>query len=208
MRNVARFLVAVCLTSYFGISSAVAGVLPSDVQIVQAAGVELNPADIAFAAIGLFDGNDQQQNGQTGLAILNGVEGDVFDSALSNGALWAFVGSTNPGTVINGDVNQTSGFLNLTPPVSGSFVISLKSSNRFAFYLFTEADNASRLAFTMRAFENPNGNSFQQLSHAGLYVPTGGTPPGIGGEVPEPGALAVFGLLALTCTRVRSRRIS
>tara|TARA_A100001391_G_scaffold204431_2_gene200094 strand:+ start:1022 stop:1741 length:720 start_codon:yes stop_codon:yes gene_type:complete len=180
------------------VSDANAGVMISDVTTAG--------GDNALAAIGPFDGNDEQGGGATGEGILNSASGDSFDVALGFDADWKWLGSTSgSGTGITStDLKNTSGSLSLTSPITGPFVVSLKAGNKvakgggFVFYLFNSSQEISSLNFLTQAL------SSKGLSHASLYLsstPATLTP----GTVPEPATMAIW-LVIVVCGMETVRR--
>jgi len=88
---------------------------------------------------------------------------------------------------------DTNGTLTFDAPMSGWFVIGLKASNQFSYYLFDATSPVSSLTFSSTSGVAENGNDMpQNLSHGNLYA-FGVTP------VPEPEtyALMMAGLAAV-----------
>ncbi len=108
---------------------------------------------------------------------------------------WVFKGDSGATGLANPFINPTTlsnqGVLTLnTALTGGSYVLGLKSSNEFSVFLFRNVDKIS-------SFKYVTGNG-HALSHASLFWvgPGTGVDP-LGGVVPEPTSLAVFGIGAL-----------
>ncbi len=102
---------------------------------------------------------------------------------------WVYVGKSDDGAG-SPFVVVTEGLLTLKPAhqAAGSYVLSLKAGNQFSVYLFQHVDAISSFKYSIT----------KNLSHAALYRvgPGGGVDP-LGGVLPEPASLAVFGFGAL-----------
>lgn len=102
---------------------------------------------------------------------------------------WLYVGKSDDRASSPFKV-ATGGLLTLKAAhqAAGSYVLSLKAGNQYSVYLFQHVDAISSFKYSIT----------KNLSHASLYRvgPGGGVDP-LGGVVPEPASLAVFGLGAL-----------
>ena len=103
--------------------------------------------------------------------------------------------ASNPGSV-------TSGTLTFDAPITGWFVIGLKASNQYSYYLFNALSPLSSLTFdsTAGVATTVNGRGVvipQELSHANLYA--------VAAPVPEPETYALM-MAGLAAVGFMSRR--
>lgn len=156
----------------------------------------------AMACSGAWDGNNVNQEADV-LAQLALDFGDDIGMAGD----WSYLGTTDAG-LTDGPFSSVpvdrAGTLSFDAAVTGYFVVALKSSTNFSFYLFDGGDaGLSSVAFTTRGTAlNPQNGRALNLSHASLYAFT--TP------VPEPETyalmLAGLGLVGFMARRRKPAR--
>ena len=119
------------------------------------------------------------------------------------GGTYTFIGQTGDagfGPFANNPAGSISGTLNFDNPMTGLFVVGLKASNTFSFYLYNGGvSGINSVNFnTIGSGTNEQGIA-QGLSHATLYTATGGSTVSTNAVVPEPStyALMTAGLAAL-----------
>lgn len=123
-----------------------------------------------------------------------GIEYSLSSGAGTTTGIWALMASpTAPATL----------------PVYVDFIVSLKSGNEDALWLFDDVrvDGADTGSWTSVFTTGGNGN-LKNVSHMTLFVRQGTDPdaPVAPSEIPEPSALALVGLAALAATGARRRK--
>jgi hypothetical protein len=97
-----------------------------------------------------------------------------------------------------GNPSGTSGTLTFDTPITGWFVIGLKASNQYSYYLFDATSPISSLTFDSTAGVAVNRQGIPQgLSHAALYA--------VAAPVPEPETYALM-MAGLAAVGFMSRR--
>lgn len=133
----------------------------------------------ALACAGSFSGNNMNQQS----AVLTTISSS-FSSTTGAGSWWAYMG--DPGFTGN-----TSGTVNFTSPVTGYFVILLKSSTNFSMYLYDGGTTGvNSINFTDLGVSLNHNGMIQGLSHASLYSWTG--PPPTVTSTPEPSTIVLM----------------
>ena len=124
---------------------------------------------------------------------LNGNASEASYLASQWGGSWSYAGKSDDagnGPFTGNPQVSFGGVLTFDTPITGDFVIGLKASNQYSYYLFHAINGVASLTFdsTEGVATNNPGNP-QRLSHAALYA----------SAVPEPQtyALMVAGLAAL-----------
>ena len=144
---------------------------------------------------GPFEGNDTGDKG----TLLNDLDNGLFASSVGSNVKWTLDGKsdeTNP--FLSAANGLSTGKWSLKQPLSsGTFVISLKSSNAYSAYLFKDID-FSKTGFegifnTIGVALDGSGKAGKALSHASLFVANVRSQPGT--KVPEPSALMGLGLV-------------
>lgn len=122
------------------------------------------------------------------------------------GGTFNYVGKTNDvgfGPFANNPAGSISGSLNFDTPETGLFVVGLKASNTFSFYLYNGgATGISSVSFNTIGSGTNNQGIAQGLSHATLYR-SNGSQVNVNAVVPEPStyALMAAGLAGLALVR-------
>lgn len=123
-----------------------------------------------------------------------GIEYSLSSGAGTTTGIWALMASpTAPATL----------------PVYVDFIVSLKSGNEDALWLFDDVrvDGADTGSWTSVFTTGGNGN-LKNVSHMTLFVRQGTDPDAVvPSEIPEPSALALIGLAALAATGARRRKV-
>lgn len=158
----------------------------------------------ATACRGPISGNDTGNGGTLG-NLLN--QQNLFDQELAavgiTGETWSLAGKSDENSILNADKGEVSNsWLSFDSALNtNTFVISLKTSNSYSAYLFTnynwQAPNALEGIFNTIGVElNGNGKAGKALSHASLFVANVKTvtPPSVQ-EVPEPATVMGLGLV-------------
>ncbi|RZM82728.1 hypothetical protein [Leptolyngbya iicbica] len=139
---------------------------------------------------GAFTGNDTGAQSAFLTALNDGLFADFTEA--SDWSLW---GKSDEGdfTADQGEVAGTWSLLNMDS-LTGPFVLSLKSSNAFSAYLFTDATTVTDGTFsTLGVSTNAKGKP-QALSHASIFVPASVSQEVV--ELDEP-SLSITGVLML-----------
>jgi len=145
---------------------------------------------------GALSGNINGSDSETSFldAAWGGLAGGSFDYLGKTDDAGAGPFASNPGSV-------TSGTLTFDSPMTGWFVIGLKASNQYSYYLFNALSPVSSLTFDSTAgvatTTNRNGTFPQNLSHANLYA--------VAAPVPEPETYALM-MAGLAAVGFMSRR--
>lgn len=136
------------------------------------------------SCLGAYSGNADNQLTDINPLVLStfGVSGTYYSS----------VGFADPGNPFgNHPTGLTSGMVTFDTPLTGDIVLYLKAANAFSIFFFDNVVSLANLSFDTLGV-SVNGKGIPHgLSHAGLmYIPSKG------GQVPEPGSLALvaFGL--------------
>ncbi len=144
----------------------------------------------ALACGGGYNGNNMNQQG----AVTSQMSSD-FSTFTGAGTWWSYLGDAN----FSG---QTNGTVSLDNPMTGYFVVLLKSSNQFSYYLYNGGTaGISTIDFTDAGTAVNKNGQVQGLSHASVYSWDGPTPPVT--TTPEPGTIALVasGLAGLAVVR-------
>jgi len=149
----------------------------------------------ATSCKGAFNGNIDGAQAET--TYLSGLGGDWLGSYV----YWGKSDDTGNGPFTS-NPNGTGGTLTFDQAISGKFVIGLKASNNYSYYLFNAATPLTSLTFdTTAGIAVNNVGNPQGLSHASLYV----------ASVPEPETyamlLAGFGLICGIARRRKQKNI-
>jgi hypothetical protein len=111
------------------------------------------------------------------------------------GTVFTYLGKTddaNNGPFTSNPQTNVGGVLGFDSPLTGTFVLGLKASDQYAYYLFNAVDPVSSLTFSSTSGVAMNKQGFpQDLSHANLYTSTPAVPE------PETYALMLAGLGAM-----------
>src|SRR5258708_1255286 len=131
----------------------------------------------ALACGGGSNGNNMNQEG--GVTAQMSSDFSTFTGA---GTWWSYLGDAN----FSG---QTNGTVSLDNPMTGYFVVLLKSSNQFSYYLYNGGTaGISTIDFTDAGTAVNKNGQVQGLSHSSVYSWDGPTPPVT--TSPEPGTIA------------------
>ncbi|UUX96330.1 PEP-CTERM sorting domain-containing protein [Aquabacterium sp. J223] len=138
---------------------------------------------------------------------INGSAGELTYLASQWGSTWSFLGKSDDagtfGPFTGNPTVGTNGTLTFDTPITGTFVIALKSSNDYSYYLFNALSPVSSLTFDdtlgVTAGAGPQVNP-KALSHANLYVAAAPIPE------PETYALMLAGLGVLGFVSRRRRQ--
>ncbi len=141
----------------------------------------------AVACSGAWAGNNAGSGMQA--AVLAQLQADFFSYV--GAGLWSSLGTTDAGSssgpfsIVPGSI---TGVLSFDSPMTGFFVIALKSSTHFSFYLFDGGTaGLSSVDFTTIGTSLNRKGIAQDLSHASLYDFAGPTT-----TTPEPGTLVLM----------------
>ncbi|HEY9298621.1 MAG TPA: hypothetical protein VIQ31_20135, partial [Phormidium sp.] len=127
------------------------------------------------------------------------MNGGLFSDIVGTGVNWSLAGKSDENSVLNADNGDNIGDWSLDKALSsGTFVLSLKTSNDYSAYLFKGIDFATTglqgVFNTIGVALNGSGNAGKELSHASLFVADVNEPPVT--SVPEPATLMGLGLVA------------
>lgn len=128
------------------------------------------------------------------------------------GGTYNYVGKTNDanfGPFANNPAGSISGSLNFDTPETGLFVVGLKASNTFSFYLYNGGvSGIGSVSFNTIGSGTNNQGIAQGLSHATLYR-ANDTQVNVNAVVPEPStyALMAAGLAGLGLVSRKRRRV-
>jgi hypothetical protein len=157
----------------------------------------------ALACSGAWQGNISPQ-----LADVEAQLATDFASFVGAGADFTLVGKSddaNSGPFVANAENATTGTLTFDTPITGMFVIGLKASDSFSFYLFDGGMSGLTSIDFSTAGVSLNGQGMAQgLSHAALFVLENGPVPGI--PEPQTYALLLGGLAAMAMVARRRRQ--
>jgi hypothetical protein len=147
----------------------------------------------ATAAFGSFSGNDKQSVlGQLNSGLLSGLDSgwSVFGASddAGNGPFTSTPSGTTGMSFLDADV----------APIDGPFVLALKGGPTYSAYLFDgTVSGVTGFIFDTSGIEDGNGSPSPGLSHATLYVNSGPSGGGGGGDqVPEPSTMLTWLCLA------------
>jgi hypothetical protein len=182
---------------------------PAHAQLV-ATGLDCNAGNVmqtgfdpdALACSGAWQGNITPQ-----LADVETQLATDFAAFVGAGADFTLVGKSddaNSGPFVANAENATSGTLTFDTPITGLFVLGLKASESFSFYLFDGGlSGLASVDFSTAGVSVNSQGIAQGLSHAALFVLEDGPVPGI----PEPQTyamlLAGLGVIAMLARRRR-----
>jgi hypothetical protein len=136
-------------------------------------------------------------------ACYGAFEGNIYGSPSETaylaskfgGTVFTYLGKTDDpgnGPFTGNPETNTGGVLTFDAPITGSFVIGLKASDQYSYYLFNAVEPVSSLTFSSTSGVAMNKKGFpQDLSHANLYTSAAPVPE------PETYALMLAGLGAL-----------
>lgn len=144
----------------------------------------------ATACSGAWQGND--------VAPEANLADTLAELANLSAGTWTYIGKSDDAGSgpFTSNPGGTSGTLTLDAPYSGTFAVSLKSSNEFSLYVWEDVMNVSSFTFDLG---DTNG-----LSHASLFTSDRVIP----GPIPEPSTyalmLAGLGAVGLVARRRRA----
>jgi len=145
------------------------------------------------SCLGAYVGNDKQFidwiEGEIGLAYLGSDDEFKGDEP---------VGYVNPFNVAMTDIDDKSGTITFSSPLTGNYALALKGGNYFSIYIWSGVAGLSSVDFTMPEVDPETA----ALSHASLF--------GEAVSVPEPGMLFLLGsgLVGLAAARRRREDLS
>jgi hypothetical protein len=118
------------------------------------------------ACQGSFYGNDAKVDGEPLLSELNN---GLFSDWVGD-TTWTYYGKSDEG-IFEADTNS-SGLWNLLPSevLNSPFVLSLKASNGFSTYLFTDVSQVTGGSFDTAGVATNQKGTPQDLSHATIYI--------------------------------------
>jgi hypothetical protein len=183
---------------------------PAHAQLV-ATGLDCNAGNVmqtgfdpdALACSGAWAGNISPQ-----LADVEAQLATDFAAFVGADADFTLVGKSddeNSGPFV-GNPDQSTGTLTFDTAITGLFVIGLKASESFSFYLFDGGmSGLTSIDFSTAGVSLNNQGVAQGLSHAALFVLENGQVPGI--PEPQTYALMLGGLGALAMVARRRRPV-
>ncbi|MCT7963521.1 PEP-CTERM sorting domain-containing protein [Laspinema sp. D1] len=150
----------------------------------------------ATACEGAFEGNDTGSK-STLLSDLN--DNIAFKDLVAPGTTWSLgAKSDDAGSWLSADQDENSGDWSLLNAISsGTFVLSLKTAGYYSTYLFKDIDFTSTglqgifdtIGVSFNLDKKTGDRTAQDLSHASIFVASGGTTVPPVTPVPEPATL-------------------
>lgn len=151
------------------------------------------------SCIGSFGGNDVTHGG-AGDALYNKLVSGAFGGITEGWTFLEKVDEGKTGSVFNwSKTSEGQGTWNVSTPLMGSFVVSLKAGNEWSAYYFENVDGKSitgGLWNTLGVSTAGNGRNGKALSHASIYYVPKFDEPEPEKDIPEPATTAALGLFA------------
>ncbi|MDX2097483.1 MAG: PEP-CTERM sorting domain-containing protein [Leptolyngbyaceae cyanobacterium bins.59] len=192
------------IAAAIAVTSAVVGIAPNASAATLCTDASVTANGFSYTACsGPLPGNDTGNQG-TLLARLNGTGAfaptGLFDNIVGD-RTWSLFGKSDAsGDTVEADNGDAKGDWSVSG-ITGPFVLSLKTSTSYSAYLFTGLTGTIQGLFDTIGVELAGqGNDptkGKDLSHASIFVASGGTTPPPPQSVPEPSAMAALGLFAV-----------